>query len=109
MKTEKGGTFRLIVYAAFVLSILGNVIAISAFLHVQSLDAVVLGNATSGVVYTASGALFSPPTSLTDAPVITATGPVRARLTGINQPFTASELAVINGASKDLFEQGGLL
>lgn len=50
-----------------------------------------------------SGMLITPPLSLPDSPPITAEQPFGSRLTNINVPLNASELAVINDAPQAYF------
>jgi Domain of unknown function (DUF929) len=57
----------------------------------------------SGRGVSVSGELITPPVSLPDAQPILATGPVGARLTDINVPLNATELAVINDAANSFF------
>jgi hypothetical protein len=58
---------------------------------------------TSYQAVSASGDLITPPLSLPDAPPITAQQPFGMRLTDINAPLNASELAIINNASQAYF------
>lgn len=54
-----------------------------------------------------TSSLLQPPTSLSDAPVITQNESFGKRLTDINRPFNASELAIINNAPDSYFETAG--
>jgi hypothetical protein len=56
-----------------------------------------------------NGSLITPPMSLPDAPVITQNQSFGSRLTNINQPFNATELAIINNASNSYFEEAGMM
>ncbi len=106
MKTKETGNLRLLVYVALVLSMLGNVIAISALLHVENLNSEL--NLSSGqLTYSVTGPLYIPPTSLADAPVITTSEPFGSRLTDINSAFSSEELAIIDRATNNYFEVAG--
>jgi hypothetical protein len=58
---------------------------------------------TSYSAITASGSLITPPLSLSDAPPITIEQAFGSRLTDINEPLNATELAVFNNASQSYF------
>jgi Domain of unknown function (DUF929) len=58
---------------------------------------------TSYMPISISGDLITPPLSLPDAPPITAEQPFGSRLTNLNVPLNASELAVFNNASDAYF------
>jgi hypothetical protein len=92
---------RIVAYAALVLAIIGSVVAVATFLHVQNLYG--LPSVGQPTQLTVSGALIVPPTMLADAPVITAKGQPGNRLTNINAPFSREELLVINNASTSFF------
>ncbi len=54
-----------------------------------------------------NGSPIVPPLSRASAPVITSQGSFGSRLTNINAPFNATELAVINNAPDSYFEKAG--
>jgi hypothetical protein len=58
---------------------------------------------TSFKATTVSGMLITPPLSLPGVPSVTAGEPYGARLTGINDPFNASQLAIFNDAPQSYF------
>src|SRR5690242_16646044 len=95
----------MVLYASLVLSIVACAVSIATFLKVQDLQTAVFGPGLTA--YTASGSLPVPPFTLNSAPVITAEQPFGHRLTGINSPFSSSELAVINGAPNSYFQTAG--
>jgi len=83
-----------------------SAVAISAFLRVENLaDQLNLGS--SQLTQSVTGPLYTPPTSLSDAPIVTASAPFGTRLTGINSPFSTTELSIINNASTSYFEAAG--
>lgn len=57
--------------------------------------------------YNITGSLLVPPTSLSSAPVVAQNESFGSRLTNINSPLNASELAVINYAPASYFETAG--
>ena len=92
---------RIVAYVALVLALVGNIVAVATFLHVQNLYG--LSSVGQPTQLSVSGALIVPPTALDDAPVVTAKGQPGSRLTNINAPFTREELLVINNASTSFF------
>jgi hypothetical protein len=58
---------------------------------------------TSYQAITVSGSLITPQLSLSDAPQVTTEQAFGSRLTDINEPLNASELAVFNNASQSYF------
>ncbi|WP_088820392.1 DUF929 family protein [Candidatus Mancarchaeum acidiphilum] len=66
------------------------------------------GNVTlSDPSYKITGSLIVPPKSLPNDPIITANASFGSRLTNINQPLNASELAIFNNANDSYFEEAG--
>jgi hypothetical protein len=69
------------------------------------------GTATTTIApatgYDISSALLTPPTSLSDAPVITQVQAPGKSLTDLNEPLNASELSAINNAPDSYFETAG--
>ena len=57
--------------------------------------------------YNITGSLLVPPTSLSGSPVVVQNESFGSRLTNINAPLNASELAVINNAPSSYFETAG--
>jgi hypothetical protein len=108
MKVIASPPLKLLVGVALALSIVGNVIAIAAFLHVENLSAAIYGGSATRT-YSVGGDLFIPPTFLANAPVITATAAPGQRLTGINSPLSPGQLAVFNNASDVFFQQAGTM
>ncbi|MDE1833178.1 MAG: DUF929 family protein, partial [Candidatus Micrarchaeota archaeon] len=100
-------------YVPLVLSIVAILLSAYNFVHPQQVTVykTIVQNSSAGSTqlqgYNISSALITPPTSLASAPVITANQSFGQRLTGINQPFNASELAVINNAPNSLYELAG--
>lgn len=106
MKQRKEGrNGKLILYAAFSLSMIACAVSVATFLKVQYIQSAVFGPGL--MTTTVSGTLPTPPLSLGSAPVVTAEQPFGNRLTGINSPFTSSELHVINGAPTSYFQTAG--
>lgn len=117
MDTGKGALkgVRRVTYLALVIGI-ANLLAVSLVaVQLNQLNRAyqgggVVGTTTSTTTYadiTASGAALIPPTSFTDAPVITTPAPAGQRLTNINAPLNATELAVFNSASNAYFQTAG--
>ena len=106
----------MLTYVALVLSVAAIIIAAEALLITPKTITVhrnvtVTTTIPSNTVvlkgYNISGQLITPPVSLTDAPVITAQQPFGNRLTNINAPFNATELAIVNNAPNAYFETAG--
>lgn len=107
MSLETGSTknLKLLIYAALILSMIANIVAISTFLHVQNIYSILSSSQPQlSKVYTASGELITPALSLPDAPIIKEDQPFGKRLTNINAPFTNEELSIINNAPDSYFD-----
>ncbi len=65
------------------------------------------GNSSTVPSYNLTGTLLVPPTSIPSDPVIAKQMPFGSRLTNINQPLNATDLAVINDAPNSYFETAG--
>jgi hypothetical protein len=104
------GTLKYVAYASLVVGVASmlfvSVLAVqlNAFYHSGETQA--SSTSTSVTSYQAtsiSGSLITPAVSLAGYPPITAQQPFGSRLTDINEPFNATELAVINNASSAYF------
>ncbi len=102
------GRLKLISYASLIASVASMLfvavlaVQLNAFYH-QSTSTTTTSSTTSYAPINISGMLITPPLSLSDAPAITTQQPFGSRLTNINSPLNASELAVINNASQAYF------
>lgn len=74
-------------------------VGVNAYLKTSSISLSVATNQSISV----QGSLITPPASLPGAPPILTAGPIGARLTDINVPLNATELAVINDAPDSYF------
>ena len=98
-------------YISVFMSIAALIVSIIALLSINSLPrAVIPGNTVTTTIipltgYNIQGSLIVPNATLADSPVITANEPFGTRLTGINQPFNSTELAIINRAPDTYFDQ----
>jgi len=103
---------RRVTYLALVIGV-ANLIAISVLaVQLNQLNRVYQGGGTVATTttysdITASGADLIPPSSFADAPVITTPQPAGQRLTNINAPLDAEELAVFNNAPSSYFQTAG--
>ncbi len=101
------GRIKVVSYASLAVGIASILfvavlaVQLNAFYH--SGDTTSTSTTTSYKAITLSGSLITPPLTLPDAPPITAEQPFGSRLTDINVPFNATELAVINNASQAYF------
>ncbi len=107
-------TQRIATYLALALSVIATIVALAAYFHTPSVvykntTRIVYSNSSGASLhgYNITGALLVPATSLPDAPVITENQTFGKRLTNINAPFNATELAVINNAPNAYFETAG--
>jgi hypothetical protein len=102
------GRLKLVSYASLAVGVASMVFVavlagqLNAFYH-QGTNQQSTRTTTSYQAVTVSGSLITPPLSLADAPPITAEQAFGSRLTGINEPLSATELAVINNASRSFF------
>ena len=103
------GRLKLIAYASLIVSVASLLFVaelafqLNTYYH-QNGGTIVTGvSTTSYAPVSISGMLITPPLSLPDAPPITVQQPFGARLTNINVPLNATELAVINNASQAYF------
>ena len=101
-------------YIPLIISIIAIILSVYNVAHPQQvvIYKTVIQNQTGGTAtqltgYNITSPLITPPTSLASAPVITANQSFGQRLTGINQPFNASELAAINNAPDSYYELAG--
>jgi len=101
-------------YIPLIISIIAIILSVYNVAHLQQvvIYKTVIQNQTGGTTtqltgYNITSPLITPPTSLASAPVITANQSFGQRLTGINQPFNASELAAINNAPDAYYELAG--
>ncbi len=119
-----GVKILLIVVVALVVAESYQLFLIGSLLHVTSLQSGIIksltseiGNSTSGSSstqalqslphYNIDSSIPTPPLSLSKYPTITENQTFGSRLTGINSPLNASELAVFNNASNSYFEMAG--
>ncbi len=105
-----GATNKLLI-VAIVVGLVAIAVSSYAILNPSTNTIIVYRNSTTTVFvvkgYNITSGLLEPPTSLSDAPVITQNQSFGNRLTGINAPFNASELNIINNASNSYFEKAG--
>lgn len=97
-------------YVALVCKTLNNTAPVCALSAIQMFEKGITSNATTSpnvVSYNITGALLTPPTSLSNAPVVTQNQTFGKRLTDINAPFNSSELATINSAPNSYYEKAG--
>jgi len=112
-KTVK--TLQIISWLALLLGLIAIIVAVLSITSVSSTTGLapapttIPSNVTLQSSYSVNGTLITPPMSIADAPVITQNQTFGSRLTDINAPLNASELAVINNASDAYFEQAGLM
>ena len=78
-------------------------VQLNAFYHSGAASASTSTSVTSYQATSVSGTLITPSLSLPAYPAITAEQPFGSRLTGMNVPLNATELAVINNASSAYF------
>jgi len=102
------GRLKFVSYASLVVGVASMVFVavlagqLNAFYHQNGSQ----GSTTTTTSYqsiSVSGSLITPQLSLADAPPITAEQAFGSRLTDINQPLNATELAVFNNASQSYF------
>ncbi|MGC8586672.1 MAG: DUF929 family protein [Candidatus Micrarchaeia archaeon] len=105
-------TLKIVTYASLLIGIIAVVAAMYALLGARTVAPATttvqttIPNATfSG--YNINGTLITPPMSISSDPVITAQQPFGSRLTNINEPLNATELAIINNAPNSYFEKAG--
>jgi hypothetical protein len=102
------GRLKIVSYASLAVGVASMVFVavlagqLNAFYH-QNGNQVSTTTTTSYQAISASGSLITPQLSLSDAPPITAVQPFGSRLTDINEPLNATELAVFNNASQSYF------
>jgi len=101
------GRIKLVSYASLVVGVTSMLFVavlagqLNAFYHQNGGQATT--TTTTYQAISASGSLITPPLSLADAPPISAQQPFGSRLTDINEPLNATELAFINNASQAYF------
>jgi Domain of unknown function (DUF929) len=107
------GRLKLLAYVSLVVSVASMLfvavlaVQLNTYYRQGNPGAVTTGSTASTTSYASisvSGTLVTPPLSLSDAPPITAEQPFGSRLTNLNVPLNASELAVFNSASDAYFE-----
>ncbi len=103
---EKGiRTAKIVSYAALGIGIIAILVGVLALMNHGSQPSVTLLNSSNMTVVKLSNAnLLTPPLSLAADPVVTKNQSFGSRLTDINAPLNASELAVINNAKDSYFE-----
>ena len=103
------GRLKLVSYASLVVGVASMLFVavlagqLNAFYHQNDVQASTTTTTTSYQPITVSGSLITPAPSLAGYPVVTAQQPFGSRLTDINEPLNASELAVIDNASQSYF------
>ncbi len=106
------GRLKLLAYSSIIVSVASMLfvavlaVQLNTYYHQSSSGTIITGSTISTTSYapiTISGNLITPPLSLPDAPPIAAQQPFGSRLTNINAPLNATELAVINNASQGYF------
>jgi len=99
------GRVKWVIYASFVLSVASIVLVATLAVQVHTL----LQSSSSTAVtstfspITVTGMLITPPSSLAAAPPILLAQPAGSRLTDINVPLNATELAAFNDAPETYF------
>lgn len=107
--SQEIGRLKLVCYASLVVGVASMLFVavlasqLNAFYQREDLLATTTTTTTSYQPITVSGSLITPSLSLAGYPVITAQQPFGSRLTDINEPLNASELAVIDNASQSYF------
>ncbi len=102
------GRLKFVSYASLIVGVASMVFVavlagqLNAFYH-QAGDQASPPRTTSYQAISVSGSLITPQLSLSDAPQITAEQAFGSRLTDINEPLNATELAVFNNASQSYF------
>jgi hypothetical protein len=116
-KTVK--TLQIISWLALLLGVVAIIVAVLSIMGVSSTTKLAAATTTIAAIpsnvtlqssqssYSVNGSLITPPMSIADAPVITQNQSFGSRLTDINEPLNASELAIINNASDSYFEIAG--
>lgn len=108
---------KLVSYTSILIGLIAIVISVIALLQPRptggGITTTVVTNAinqsaTLGFINITSP-LLVPQSSLPNAPVITQSQPFGNRLTNINKPLNATELAAFNNASNSYFETAGLM
>jgi hypothetical protein len=97
-------------YVALVCKTLSNAAPVCTLPAIQAFEKSIVSNSTTALNisgYNITGALITPSTSYSDAPVITKNETFTKRLTDINEPLNSSELAVINNAPDSYYEKAG--
>jgi Domain of unknown function (DUF929) len=103
------GRLKLVSYASLAVGVASMVFVavlagqLNAFYHQNQGQTSTTTTRTSYQAISVSGNLITPPLSLAGAPPITTQQPFGSRLTDINSPLDANELAVINNASQAYF------
>jgi len=112
-------SLKIVSWSALAIGIIAIIVGILAIVSLPKTSAptsvttvapvTTVSNASFSKAIYVNGSLITPSMSLPDAPVITENQSFGSRLTNINAPLNASELAVINNASDSYFEQAGLM
>ncbi|MFP3215115.1 MAG: hypothetical protein RXR32_01000, partial [Candidatus Micrarchaeota archaeon] len=112
-------SLKIVSWSALVIGILAIIVGILAIVSLPKTSAptsvtsvapvTTISNVSFSKAIYVNGSLITPSMSLPDAPVITQNQSFGSRLTNINEPLNASELAIINNASDSYFEQAGLM
>jgi len=112
-------SLKIVSWSALVIGVIAIIVGILAIVSLPKTSAptnvttiapvTTISNVSFSKPIYVNGSLITPSMSLPDAPVITQNQSFGSRLTNINAPLNASELAVINNASDSYFEQAGLM
>jgi len=103
------GRLKFVSYASLAVGVASMVFVavlagqLNAFYHQGTSQQSTTTATTSYQAISVSGSLITPQLSLADAPQITAEQAFGSRLTDINVPLNATEMAVINNASQSFF------
>lgn len=106
-------SLKIITYISLLIGIIAIVVAAYALFGIRTTPPVVQPTTvqpipnTTFAGYNITGTLITPPMSIPSDPVITAQQPFGTRLTNINAPLNASELAAINDAPNSYYEKAG--
>ena len=103
---QRGGYGRLkvIAYTGLAVAIIALVGVASLAIQLERLTAAGSSTTTTQAPISVTGQLIIPPISLSDAPPITTQQAFGQRLTGINTPFNASQLAMVNDEPNSFFD-----
>ncbi len=98
-------TAKIVSYAALGVGIIAIIVSVFALnSHVAPPSITLLNSSGTTIVKLSNANLLTPPLSIAADPVITENQSFGSRLTSINEPLNASELAAINNAPDSYFE-----